>query len=434
LGKFGDFQNLKNQLIMSINPEFTPLTEDGLGAALQAEKENPILFPLDIFPKPVANSCRVVSEVSHFSKNHIGAAILATAAAIVGNTHKIAVKPGLWEEPATLYMTLVGDSSTKKSPAIKFATRPAWQIEEKYQESYEAAENEERENFVVKDATPEALSKILANSPRGVFKIQDELTGWANSFDQYKGGKGAEEEFWLSLFSGMPDKINRVGSSTFIKGTTCTILGGIQPELLGAMATDKRLDSGFMNRLLFTPAEPMPLETWSDRTVPREIYNAWNDFAAKMFSELNFLESEYSTVFFGKEAKKHWVKFFNEFKVKEHKEPYRRLKSVYGKMVAYCARFALILHCMTNVYTNSNHECVSEKDMLSAIRLAKFYMYHSIEFQLGFVKGREREAVKAGRLANEVSTLEEVAKIMNVGKGTVSKYKKDFPQYFPQTP
>ena len=59
------------------------------------------------------------------------------------------------------------------------------------------------------DATIEALAQALEQNPRGVLFLRDELAAWAKGMNQYKGGKGADREHWLSFWNGSPVLINR---------------------------------------------------------------------------------------------------------------------------------------------------------------------------------------------------------------------------------
>jgi putative DNA primase/helicase len=52
---------------------------------------------------------------------------------------------------------------------------------------------------LVGDTTVEALADIMDKNPRGVLINRDELAGWVRGLDQYKGGKGNDRQFYLSL-------------------------------------------------------------------------------------------------------------------------------------------------------------------------------------------------------------------------------------------
>jgi len=47
----------------------------------------------------------------------------------------------------------------------------------------------------------EALQRLLADNPRGLLHVRDELAGWLGSFDRY-GGNGADRSFYLECWNG----------------------------------------------------------------------------------------------------------------------------------------------------------------------------------------------------------------------------------------
>jgi hypothetical protein len=58
------------------------------------------------------------------------------------------------------------------------------------------------------DSTLEALIVVLAQHPRGVALIQDELGAWTRAMDQYRQ-RGADRQRWLSFWNGAPVIVNR---------------------------------------------------------------------------------------------------------------------------------------------------------------------------------------------------------------------------------
>lgn len=59
-----------------------------------------------------------------------------------------------------------------------------------------------RRRFLVSDITPEGLSLIHAQNPRGLCLWSDELSAWFKNFNRYNNG--SEEQFWLSVFNAKP--------------------------------------------------------------------------------------------------------------------------------------------------------------------------------------------------------------------------------------
>ena len=158
--------------------------------------------------------------------------LLSALAGAVGTSTRIELKPD-WHEPSILWTGIVGDSGTHKSPAWKVATRFADKqdareirlfreekaVYEAQQQRYEAELKVWQRKpsgpapekpvapacrrFLIADVTIEALADRLADNPRGVLIARDELAGWLDSFNQYKGGRGADTAAWLSIHNAV---------------------------------------------------------------------------------------------------------------------------------------------------------------------------------------------------------------------------------------
>ena len=92
---------------------------------------------------------------------------------------------------------------------------------------------------------------ICQDSP-GVLLERDEFGAWVNSFDAYRGGRGGDRQDWLSLWAGKGLKVDRKGADPlFIPHPAISVVGGIQPDMLGLLRNDAGQD-GFIDRILFS--------------------------------------------------------------------------------------------------------------------------------------------------------------------------------------
>ena len=109
---------------------------------------------------------------------------------------------------------------------------------------------------VADDTTIEALAGILESNPRGVLVARDELAGWVRAMDQYKGGKGADRQIWLSLWSNAPISVDRKGSPepVIVESPWVSVTGAIQPEILPDLSRGR--EDGLLDRFLFAFPEP----------------------------------------------------------------------------------------------------------------------------------------------------------------------------------
>ncbi len=164
-----------------------------------------------------------------------------------------------------------------KSPLIAAATKPIKRIdEEMYREfasakatyddldkdARKAAEPPRHTRLRLEDTTIEAAQEVLKDSPEGVLVMQDELSGFFGSMEKYNsGGRGAQKDraFWLQAFNGGSYTVNRVGrGASFIPNLSVTLLGGIQPELIRAVARDSH-DDGLLQRIFPIVLRPAKL-------------------------------------------------------------------------------------------------------------------------------------------------------------------------------
>jgi len=158
-----------------------------------------------------------------------------------------------WTARPRLWVMLVGDPSSKKTPAIGGAMAPLRACDNenarahakdvaRWQEVKDAGSQPENKppsalRLIVNDTTSEKLGEILSKQDRGVLVEQDELAGWIGSMDRYggggRGGASADRAFWLKVFDGGPRRVDRITrGDVFIENCSASLLGGIQPRKL----------------------------------------------------------------------------------------------------------------------------------------------------------------------------------------------------------
>jgi hypothetical protein len=127
--------------------------------------------------------------------------------------------------------------------------------------------------LTVDDATAEALVPILKENPRGVVLVRDELIGWVQVMNQYReGGKGADQQFWLSAWSGSTATVDRKTTHELgplrVRRPFMGVVGGLTPEKLPTLRGDtprkKAEQDGFLDRVLlsYPPEPPVAAENW----------------------------------------------------------------------------------------------------------------------------------------------------------------------------
>ena len=148
-------------------------------------------FPIEIFPIRIQRIISSLHDCQGYPVDYVAAAILAAIAVGIGNSHLVQVKRN-WLESPILYMALIGRPGAHKSHPLSFALQPFIEHDycqnQEYQKLYaeydrtmsmskkermEAGLDEfpqapVRRRFLVSDITPEGLSLIHAQNPRGL--------------------------------------------------------------------------------------------------------------------------------------------------------------------------------------------------------------------------------------------------------------------------
>jgi hypothetical protein len=353
-------------------------------------------YPLESLP-PVF---RVLVEEGAASlvapPDFIAVPLLVGAGAAIGNALEIALKPG-WCEGANLYAACIGDPGSKKTPALNLAMRPVYHVQKRLRRDFEAASEAHREDvaiweghrkesrgprpepptfrhLVTTDATTEAVAGALATS-KGLLLTKDELTGWVRSMDQYRaGGKGADRQHYLSMWSRSFIKVDRKSNPVpiIVERPHLSVVGGIQPDLLPELADAAKREDGFLDRLLLSYPDKVQ-DHWSNEGVRIETLQAVEAVFERLYA-LGGGGAPSVTIRLSAAAHDLWVPWYAENAEEQTQETFpRRLVGPWAKMPAQLARLALILHAV-----ESPDSCeISEDTLARACDLIDYHKAHA---------------------------------------------------------
>jgi hypothetical protein len=214
-------------------------------------------FPLSILPSVLADYVEAEHQAMGADVSALAMAALAAISAALTSESRVQVGDG-WCERPIIWLALVGDPSTMKSPVIAKATKTlskidndgdaVWRQQKSAWNQLKAAGNTnlgpapaKPARCVIQDATPEKTAEVLSRGPAGALMIQDELAGLLANFDRYGSG-ASSRAFYLTAFNGGPYLKDRVGQGVRdenaeirIDNLALGIVGGIQPDRLGGL-------------------------------------------------------------------------------------------------------------------------------------------------------------------------------------------------------
>lgn len=252
------------KLVASLKPANDNFASDSTPIDLWQHRANPPL-PTGLLPPIIEAFARTQGDLMGVDPGGLAMAALAVCAAAIPD--RIVLRPKRHEdytESARIWVAVVGNPSTKKSPLISAAAKPlkkadgelfgTYQEEMARYEQLKKVDSSQRPpkktRLRVEDTTVEGAQEVLMDSPDGLLCLQDELSGWFGSLDRYASGKGASKDkaFWLTAYNGGQYVINRVGRGmVMIPNLSMSMLGGIQPDVIRSIAREMNHD-GLMQR------------------------------------------------------------------------------------------------------------------------------------------------------------------------------------------
>ena len=375
---------------------------------LDPNYQSPML-PHDILPKPIEDYAFVRADLMGVDPGGVAMAALAVAAGVLSDYIKLKMKRhDDWMESARIWVALVGDPSSKKSPIISAVKKPVSRLDAalaavfaEEMDEWESLSDEEKAEkpkpqklrYISSDTTIEALQNTLRYNRKAVVII-DELSGLFGSMDKYSGSKGAAKDRanWLELYNGGPTEVDRVTRGSFnIPNWSGVLVGGIQPTVLQKVSNDN-VDDGMLQRV--NPVIMRDAGAGKDVPAPG-VVEEFDDLIETLSkleppepeSEFQKLGDDRRYLRFDREAQE----LRNQLEAK-HLELIKlqtiskKLAGHVGKLDGMFGRYCVLFHCIEHAHDKALPSVVT---IDTAKRVAdfmhKFLLPHAMAFYLGIL-------------------------------------------------
>lgn len=220
-----------------------------------------------------------------------------------------------WLLSPILWMCLVGDPSSRKSPSMDNAVKPLTQLEndhlrasEKSRKAWKAGQSSrdvaaekykkdvrsalqagdaqpERPAALDEDTKPavrrlqvvdisiEQLCHILVDSPEGILSRRGELSGWFENMSRYN--KGSDMAFWLEGYDAAYYTMDRrnIDEPLIIPALCLSLLGTTQPDKMNQILDAPH--DGCAARMLFIWPDPVAYARPKKRTDTKRLYEVY---------------------------------------------------------------------------------------------------------------------------------------------------------------
>lgn len=386
---------------MSTNEKASPFSKNGRGSnnnvlECKATENNDLIkgvsdefaepnpkvskFPIDILPPFYRELLIELNTKLGYHIDYLAASLFFTLATAIGNRIKLKHKEGWYESPI-FYQAIVGKPGDGKTPALNFMQKPLQKIEDElYEENEERLKEYQREiesgntcskpelkQYLVSDATSEAVLKIHSINKKGVGIAVDEFRSFTNSFNKYNNGN--DEEFYLSAYSGSPVKKVRATKGTIrIADPNINVLGSIQPKMIGPTFSGKKLINGFMDRVLFYWPENFDGIEWNTIEVDKH----WiQRYAERIKSIYRFTEEQEHPFILRIEPAT--LKFFHTWRNTDKEQTPEEERGVMAKYQQYTLRLFILLHLLWHFSGNELPEVVDYDTVVGGIKLYEYF-------------------------------------------------------------
>lgn len=418
--------------------------------------ENPILFPLGIFPASVRHIVESLQKYEHYQVDFTAVSFFTAFAAAMGNTWSARFMTG-WVSRPILYVVLVGPPSCGKTPPLRQAVAPLLKLDEasdriyaqeirqyrtwekltakqrKQQSLPEEMEMPQRKCHVVVNSTIEALVSALRDNPRGVLIYNDEIDSLLSNFNCYSG---SDESYFLSLFSGTPFKYTRKSNNEyiFLPNPYCSIIGSTQPGMLSSLFGGKRSQNGFSSRFLKVYPDIATMPSWNEASMPEEVLDEWERIIRQVDAVQPPAGQEGKTnsleLFFSQAAKQCLIRWKNEVNSRIYVESESEAeKALCGKLETYLIRFCLVIQVMRGICGEADMNEVDEESADRAIRLTEYFrvMENRIapEMEVGVLDLRHTELLSLLPSSFTTSEAVGIGKRIGLSESTVKRFLRE---------
>lgn len=212
------------------------------------------------FPDLYQNLINQTFTYKRVPKEYMMSAILFVISSSTGLTFYIDELG--YRNHANCYFAILGSRGDTKSEALKIATHPLKVIDDEgYKNFVEQQDNErteeiqpKRSQVLLQNATIEAAQQVHYNNPAGIGICMDEIYGLIDKIASSNSRDGIPwRNFFLEGYTNGHLDISRKTTDSFRIEKTCpTLIGGLQYQLLPRLFSNSNLESGFIDRILFT--------------------------------------------------------------------------------------------------------------------------------------------------------------------------------------
>lgn len=325
-------------------------------------------LPIWGFPNFFASIIEEVAEVYQIHRDFVICGAVSALGAAVGKKQKSF--DGKYTNYAnSLWIALVAPTGYGKTEALKFLTRPLFDINKRLNKNYRNAHEDwsrsgksegnpepKEHRLVVHDTTLESLYEKL-DLDDSLLQYSDELPRFMKNINRYT--KGSNIEPFLEIFSNGNVIIDRKsGGGISLEAPALGIIGGIQPSMLAECFGEfMRINNGFNQRFLFCYPEVQIQTTYNEKGIDERTAEFWRSIIIGYYDGKR---GEYDEIYkqFGNmvtitgEAKELYIAYWERQQNKIASSTNEYINGIYSKLQTIVERYALLVAIINDTIGN----------------------------------------------------------------------------------
>ncbi len=348
---------------------------------------------------------------------------------------------------ANLFFTIIGSRGDVKSLAIDLATDPLNDYDSKSYTEYEKLKSEaenldgiNRKQLFIQDSTVEAAMFTHSKNKLSLGLLVDELFGIIQRMSNKNSNEGAVwRSFFLQGYNNKYIEVTRKTTDCYrIDKSYPTLMGSMQKEFIPQLFANGNLESGFIDRILFTTKltqnnimsaqniSPVVLENYSEGLINLYKYRLVNEEQIGIIStELKLTDSAHLKL----------MEYVQNL-INKQQNLGNILFQYNAKMQISIHKIIILAHLINHTENDDYNTLITVETVELAILINEFYLTN---FKIIIEENLSKQTMKIElddiikyAIKNN-KTQKEVVAISNYNKSTVSRHWNKIAQHQPAT-
>lgn len=299
------------------------------------------------------------------------------------------IKHRNYKNYANIYLAIVGSRGDAKSEAMKLATDLLRIKDDNLYDDYEKEKQQqiepnsidndlkkiERKQFFIQNATIEAAMFSHYKNPYSIGIFVDELSYLIDKMANNNNSEGMQwKTFLLQGNTNQHIDISRKTTDSYrIKKSYPTLLGSIQHQFIPGLFANGNLESGFIDRILFT-TKLTSNNNLSKEDLPEQTINNYNLSLGNLLAYRKAIESDKKEleILFSNDADDRIHDYVQSLINKQNHLPDKE-REYNAKMQINIYKLALLIHLISNSMANGFQSPLSIQTVDLAILINEFY-------------------------------------------------------------